>query len=141
MPFSLSALRVCRFRLLFLFNHNYIVGMADCTQAVCHNNGGLPLQEFLQFRHDSTFIVCIQSIGGFIKENIMRFLVYSPGYKDTLLLPLTQPMPFLAYFVLYPIGNDSMYSSILAIRAAYLNNLVSICSTPGAIFPAIESEK
>lgn len=66
--------------------------------------GGLPLQEFLQFRHDSTFIVCIQSIGGFIKENIMRFLVYSPGYKDTLLLPLTQPMPFLAYFCVIPHG-------------------------------------
>ena len=39
--------------------------------------------------HDNFLILCIQSIGSFIKEQVSRMLVNRSGNWDTLLLSLT----------------------------------------------------
>ena len=61
-------------------------------------------EERLQVIHYGAFIIGIQCIGCFIKEDKFRVFIYSAGYENTLFLSLAQSMTFLSYLGIVPQG-------------------------------------
>ncbi len=61
-----------------------------------HYDHGFSPEELFEVLHDHQFIVGIQCIGCFIKEDERRIFVHGPGNKDALFLPLAQAMTFVA---------------------------------------------
>ena len=56
-----------------------------------NDDGSFSLVEFLQIVHYQSFVSGIQGIGGFIKEQEGRALVYGSGYQDTLTIEADIP--------------------------------------------------
>ena len=92
---------VCPFlRHFSVVEHDDLVGMAHGAEPVGHDKDGLSPVEFLEILHDDAFIVGVQRIGGFVKEDEFRILVNGPGNEDALRCPALSPFPSMPIFVL-----------------------------------------
>lgn len=86
------------FRYPSLFYYYNPVGIPYGAESVRHYYRCPSFEEALQVLHDDTLVVGVQRIGGFVKEDKLRILIYGTGDEDALFLPLAQPVSFLPYF-------------------------------------------
>jgi len=79
-----------------LLKYRYPICIFDRAEAMRDNDHCFFMEKFFKVMHDHQFIVGIQCIGRFIKENERGIFVHGPGDKNTLFLSLAQTMTFVA---------------------------------------------
>ena len=65
---------------------DYLVGIPDGTQPMRNDNNSSIFKKTIQICRNLTFVLSIQRVCRFIKEQIVRILIYCPCYKNTLRL-------------------------------------------------------
>ena len=80
------------------FQDNNLVGVSYGAEPVCHDDYRLVLEEQVQVVLYGLFVVGVERVGGFVKEQIVRVAVDGACYQQALLLPLAQSLSGVAYF-------------------------------------------
>ncbi len=74
--------------------YNDIVGIFYSTEAMRYYHHRFIFKKLLQITQYFFFIICIQRVGSFIEEYIMRIFIHRPGNKQPLLLPGADAISF-----------------------------------------------